>query len=52
MLPRNLSGDEKTSCPGLKVADTWRFKKEDIDSWIERQKMPDRAGEEGQCVVV
>jgi excisionase family DNA binding protein len=24
--------------PGFKVAGAWRFKKEDIDEWIERQK--------------
>ncbi len=41
-----LSVDEKTvyrlakkrELPGFKVAGTWRFKREDIDSWIERQK--------------
>jgi len=24
--------------PGFKVAGTWRFKREDIDAWIEAQK--------------
>lgn len=24
--------------PGFKVAGTWRFKREDIDLWIEKQK--------------
>jgi len=24
--------------PGFKVAGTWRFKRDDIDSWIEAQK--------------
>jgi excisionase family DNA binding protein len=41
-----LSVDEKTvyrlakkrELPGFKVAGAWRFKREDIDSWIERQK--------------
>jgi len=28
----------KRTLPGFKVAGTWRFKKEDIDAWIERQK--------------
>jgi excisionase family DNA binding protein len=42
-----LSVDEKTiyrlakrgDLPGFKVAGTWRFKKGDIDQWIERQKL-------------
>jgi len=41
-----LNVDEKTvyrlaqrgELPGFKVAGTWRFKKRDIDDWIERQK--------------
>jgi excisionase family DNA binding protein len=41
-----LNVDEKTiyrlakrgDLPGFKVAGTWRFKKGDIDEWIERQK--------------
>lgn len=41
-----LNVDEKTvyrlaqraELPGFKVAGTWRFKKPDIDEWIERQK--------------
>lgn len=41
-----LNVDEKTiyrlakrgDLPGFKVAGTWRFKKRDIDEWIERQK--------------
>lgn len=41
-----LSVDEKTvyrlakkrALPGFKVAGAWRFKKEDLDAWIERQK--------------
>jgi excisionase family DNA binding protein len=42
-----LNVDEKTiyrlakrgDLPGFKVAGTWRFKKGDIDEWIERQKI-------------
>lgn len=42
-----LNVDEKTiyrlakrgDLPGFKVARTWRFKKSDIDQWIERQKL-------------
>lgn len=41
-----LNVDEKTvyrlikrgHLPGFKVAGAWRFKKQDIDEWIERQK--------------
>lgn len=41
-----LNVDEKTvyrlaqkgDLPGFKVAGTWRFKREDIDKWIEDQK--------------
>jgi excisionase family DNA binding protein len=41
-----LNVDEKTiyrlakrgELPGFKVAGTWRFKKEDIDRWIDEQK--------------
>ena len=41
-----LNVDEKTvyrlaqkgELPGFKVAGTWRFKREDIDRWIEEQK--------------
>jgi len=28
----------KRKLPGFKVAGTWRFKKDDIDAWIEHQK--------------
>jgi excisionase family DNA binding protein len=42
-----LNVDEKTvyrlakagKLPGFKVAGTWRFRKGDIDEWIERQKL-------------
>ena len=41
-----LSVDEKTvyrlakrgDLPGFKVAGTWRFKRDDIDAWVEKQK--------------
>lgn len=41
-----LNVDDKTvyrlaqrgDLPGFKVAGTWRFKREDIDQWIEDQK--------------
>ena len=45
-IARLLKVDEKTIyrlvkkkvLPGFKVAGTWRFKQEDIDEWIEKQK--------------
>jgi excisionase family DNA binding protein len=54
-----LNVDEKTvyrlaqrgDLPGFKVAGTWRFRKGDIDEWIERQKraaMPARARSKGK----
>ncbi len=41
-----LNVDEKTvyrlaqrgELPGFKVAGTWRFKREDIDQWVEERK--------------
>lgn len=49
-----LNVDEKTvyrlaqrgELPGFKVAGTWRFKKDDIDGWIESQKAASKPGEE------
>jgi excisionase family DNA binding protein len=43
----HLNVDEKTvyrlaqrgGLPGFKVAGTWRFKKDDIDLWIEERKV-------------
>lgn len=29
--------------PGFKVGGSWRFKREDIDRWIEEQKQKDKA---------
>jgi excisionase family DNA binding protein len=31
--------------PGFKVAGTWRFRREDIESWIEEQKQRHVPGE-------
>jgi len=30
---------QKNQLPGFKVAGTWRFKREDVDQWIEEQKI-------------
>jgi excisionase family DNA binding protein len=45
-VARHLNVDEKTvyrltqrgSLPGFKVAGTWRFKRSDLEAWIELQK--------------
>ncbi|MCG8556774.1 MAG: helix-turn-helix domain-containing protein [Proteobacteria bacterium] len=45
-----LNVDEKTvyrlvkrgELPGFKVSGVWRFKREDIDAWIEDQKRAER----------
>lgn len=29
---------EKGKIPALKIANQWRFKKEDINTWIEKQR--------------
>lgn len=29
---------QKRELPGFKVAGTWRFRRDDIDRWIEQQK--------------
>jgi excisionase family DNA binding protein len=52
-VARYLNVDGKTvyrlldrgELPGFKVAGTWRFKKHDIDRWIEQQKATQRAEE-------
>jgi excisionase family DNA binding protein len=50
-----LNVDEKTvyrlakrgELPGFKVAGTWRFKRQDIDHWIEQRKaLPTMPGRE------
>jgi len=51
-----LNVDEKTvyrlaqkgELPGFKVAGTWRFKREDIDQWIEDQKQAAAQKEGGE----
>ena len=35
---------QRRELPAFKVAGAWRFKREDIDLWIERQKETDAAG--------
>lgn len=48
-----LNVDEKTiyrlakrgELPGFKVAGTWRFKKDDIDQWIEERKRGSVSGD-------
>ena len=45
-VARHLNVDEKTvyrlaqrgELPGFKVAGTWRFKRSDLEDWIEHQK--------------
>lgn len=45
-VARHLNVDEKTvyrlvqrgRLPGFKVAGTWRFKRSDLEDWIDRQK--------------
>ena len=45
-VARHLNVDEKTvyrlaqrgELPGFKVAGTWRFKRSDLETWIDRQK--------------
>ena len=32
---------QRGELPGFKVAGSWRFRKADIDAWIERQKVGD-----------
>ena len=36
---------EKGKVPGFKIANQWRFKKSDIDRWIEEQRKPTVKGE-------
>lgn len=58
-----LNVDEKTvyrlakkgELPGFKVAGTWRFRRDDIDAWIEQQKAaisPPRTGARPRAVRV
>jgi excisionase family DNA binding protein len=34
---------QKGDLPGFKVASSWRFKRADMDAWVERQKTAARA---------
>jgi excisionase family DNA binding protein len=57
MTVRDVAGylnvDEKTvyrlaqrrELPGFKVAGTWRFKRSDIDAWIEERKQGEASGD-------
>ena len=36
---------QKGVLPGFKVGGQWRFKREDLDAWIEAQKAATRVGE-------
>lgn len=38
----------KADLPGFKVAGAWRFKRSDIDTWVERQKSVAQAAVVGQ----
>jgi excisionase family DNA binding protein len=57
-LATYLNVDEKTiyrlaqrgQIPGFKVAGTWRFKKDDIDAWIEVRKAAAGANKIGEGV--
>jgi len=35
---------QRRALPAFKLAGAWRFKREDIDLWIERQKATDATG--------
>jgi predicted DNA-binding transcriptional regulator AlpA len=34
---------QKGELPGFKVAGSWRFKRADMDAWVERQKIAVKA---------
>lgn len=38
---------QRGDLPGFKVGGQWRFKRADIDSWIEEQKNSERSEQEG-----
>lgn len=38
---------QKGELPGFKVAGSWRFKRTDMDDWVERQKTAVRASLKG-----
>ena len=37
---------QRGGLPGFKVGGQWRFKRADIDGWMEAQKRPDRSERE------
>ena len=37
---------QRGDLPGFKVGGQWRFKRKDIDEWMEEQKRADHQGEE------
>ena len=38
---------QRGDLPGFKVGGQWRFKRADIDTWMEAQKLAERPGSEG-----
>ena len=41
---------QKGELPGFKVAGSWRFKRADMDAWVERQKTAVKASLKGVAV--
>ncbi len=39
---------QKGDLPGFKVAGAWRFKRSDMDAWVERQKTAVQAAVKGK----
>jgi len=39
---------QRGDLPGFKVGGQWRFKRADIDTWMEGQKLAERPGAEGR----
>ena len=39
---------QRGDLPGFKVGGQWRFKRADIDTWMEAQKLAERPGTEGE----
>ncbi len=39
---------QRRKLPGFKVAGTWRFKREDIDQWVEERKKAAAPTERGE----
>lgn len=40
---------QRRELPGFKVAGAWRFRREDIDHWIEEQKQVGTESDEGDA---